>query len=192
MADLLETKQDGVAILTLNRPEARNALSQPMLAGLLEALPRLAADSTVGAIVVTGAGGAFCAGGDVKGFASNEGGANHGRSPEQAAYALRQSMEVSRWLHDMPKITIAAIPGARPAPASPSRWPAISGSPQRPRRSPRPLQRSACQAILAERISCRSSSASPRRRSSTSSPTSFLARKPSASASSTARSIRPN
>jgi 2-(1,2-epoxy-1,2-dihydrophenyl)acetyl-CoA isomerase len=112
MADLLETKQDGVAILTLNRPEARNALSQPMLAALLEALPRLAADASVGAIVVTGSGGAFCAGGDVKGFAANEGGANHGRSPEQAAYALRQSMEVSRWLHDMPKITIAAIPGA--------------------------------------------------------------------------------
>jgi 2-(1,2-epoxy-1,2-dihydrophenyl)acetyl-CoA isomerase len=112
MADLLETKQDGVAILTMNRPEARNALSQPMLAALLEALPRLAADSSIGAVVITGAGNAFCAGGDVKGFAATEGGANHGRSPEEAAHALRQSMEVSRWLHDMPKITIASIPGA--------------------------------------------------------------------------------
>ena len=96
MADVLETIEDGVAVLTLNRPEARNALSQPMLAALLEALPRLSADPKVGAIVITGAGGAFCAGGDVKGFASNEGGANHGRSPEQAAYSLRQTMEVSR------------------------------------------------------------------------------------------------
>jgi len=112
MADLLETVQDGVAVLTLNRPEARNALSNAMLDGLLEALPRLAADSVVGAIVVTGAGGAFCAGGDVKGFAAAEGGANHGRSPEESAHGLRQRMEVSRWLHDMPKITIAAIPGA--------------------------------------------------------------------------------
>ncbi len=112
MADVLETIEDGVAVLTLNRPEARNALSQPMLAGLLEALPRLAANPDVGAVIVTGAGGAFCAGGDVKGFAATDGGANHGRSPEQAAYALRQSMEISRWLHDMPKITIAAIPGA--------------------------------------------------------------------------------
>ncbi|MFZ4685174.1 MAG: enoyl-CoA hydratase [Hyphomonadaceae bacterium] len=112
MADLLETRQDGVAILTMNRPEARNALSQPMLGALLEALPRLAADPEVGAIVITGAGGAFCAGGDVKGFAATDGGANHGRSPEQAAHALRQSMEVSRWLHDLPKITIASIPGA--------------------------------------------------------------------------------
>lgn len=112
MADLLESKQDGVAILTMNRPEARNALSSGMLAALLEALPRLAADPTVGAVIITGAGGAFCAGGDVKGFAATDGGANHGRSPEQAAYLLRQNMEVSRWLHDMPKITIAAIPGA--------------------------------------------------------------------------------
>ncbi len=112
MADLLESKQDGVAILTMNRPEARNALSADMLAALLEALPRLAADPDVGAIIITGSGGAFCAGGDVKGFAATEGGANHGRSPEQAAYSLRQNMEISRWLHDMPKITIAAIPGA--------------------------------------------------------------------------------
>jgi len=112
MADLLETRQDGVAILTLNRPEARNALSGEILSGLMEALPRLAADSSVGAVVITGAGGAFCAGGDVKRFAASDGGANHGRSPEEAAYSLRQSMEVSRWLHDMPKITIAAIPGA--------------------------------------------------------------------------------
>jgi len=89
MADLLETKQDGVAILTMNRPEARNALSQPMLAALLEALPRLAADASIGAIVITGAGGAFCAGGDVKGFAATDGGANHGRSPEEAAFAIR-------------------------------------------------------------------------------------------------------
>lgn len=112
MADLLETRQDGVAILTMNRPEARNALSNAMLESMLEALPRLAADPEVGAILLTGAGGAFCAGGDVKGFAASEGGANHGRSPEQAAHGLRQRMEVSRWLHEMPKITIAAIPGA--------------------------------------------------------------------------------
>src|SRR5579871_6199396 len=112
MPDLLETKKDGIAILTLNRPEARNALSEAMLQGLLEALPRLSNDAEVGCIVLTGSGGAFCAGGDVKGFASDKGGANHGRSPEQAAYSLRQRMEVSRWLHEMPKITIASIPGA--------------------------------------------------------------------------------
>lgn len=112
MADLLETVEDGVAILTMNRPDARNALSNDMLERMLEALPRLAADRDVGAVVLTGAGGAFCAGGDVKGFAASGGGANHGQSPEQAAFNLRQRMEVSRWLHEMPKITIASIPGA--------------------------------------------------------------------------------
>jgi 2-(1,2-epoxy-1,2-dihydrophenyl)acetyl-CoA isomerase len=112
MADLLESIEGGVATLTMNRPEARNALSSDMLERLLEALPRLAADPAVGAIVVTGAGGAFCAGGDVKGFAASGGGANHGQSPEQASFNLRQRMEVSRWLHEMPKITIASIPGA--------------------------------------------------------------------------------
>ncbi len=112
MADLIETVTDGVAVLTMNRPEARNALSNEMLTMMLEALPRLAAEPDIGAVVVTGAGGAFCAGGDVKGFARNKGGANHGMSVEAAAHNLRQRMEVSRWLHEMPKITIAAIPGA--------------------------------------------------------------------------------
>lgn len=112
MADLLETREGGVAILTMNRPDARNALSPDMHERMREALPRLAADPEVGAVILTGAGGAFCAGGDVKRFASSENGANHGRSPEQAAHSLRQGMEVSRWLHEMPKITIAAIPGA--------------------------------------------------------------------------------
>src|SRR5262245_55520244 len=82
MADLLESKSDGVATLTMNRPEAKNALSTAMLDGLLEALPRLAQDPSIGAVIITGAAGAFCAGGDVKGFAKTEGGANHGRSPE--------------------------------------------------------------------------------------------------------------
>jgi len=112
MADLIETFTDGVAVLTMNRPEARNALSNDMLERFLEALPRLAANPAVGAVVVTGAARAFCAGGDVKGFAATDGGANHGASPEQAAFTLRQKMEVSRWLHDMPKPTIASIPGA--------------------------------------------------------------------------------
>lgn len=112
MADLIETVSDGVAVLTMNRPDARNALSRDMLVALNEALPRLHADPAVGAIVLTGAGGAFCSGGDVKGFAATEGGANAGRTPETAQLELRRSMEASRWLHEGPKITIAAIPGA--------------------------------------------------------------------------------
>src|SRR4029077_1638958 len=50
---LLEAVSDGVATLTLNRPERLNALSTPIMDGLLEALPRLARDSAIGAIVLT-------------------------------------------------------------------------------------------------------------------------------------------
>lgn len=61
---------DGVATLTLNRPAARNALETSMLAAFYRASVRAAEDRGVRAMVVTGAGGHFCAGGDVKGFAS--------------------------------------------------------------------------------------------------------------------------
>ncbi|MBN8905191.1 MAG: enoyl-CoA hydratase/isomerase family protein, partial [Rhodospirillales bacterium] len=69
MPDLLETIEDGVATLTLNRPEALNALSMEIRHGLLEALDRLGKDDSVGCIVLTGAGRGFCAGGDVKSMA---------------------------------------------------------------------------------------------------------------------------
>src|SRR5881409_3642269 len=67
--DVLETVKDGVAVLTLNRPDRLNAMSGPMLDTLLEALPRLAEDPAVGVVVLTGAGRGFCAGGDVKAMA---------------------------------------------------------------------------------------------------------------------------
>jgi 2-(1,2-epoxy-1,2-dihydrophenyl)acetyl-CoA isomerase len=108
--DLLEHIEDGVATLTMNRPERLNALSRPMLDAMLEALPRLAEDATVGAVVLTGAGRAFCAGGDVKAMA--EGTEADGATLEDKAGALRARMEVSRWLHEAPKPTIAMVRGA--------------------------------------------------------------------------------
>jgi len=116
---LIESRDQGVATLTMNRPEARNAMSGAMMAALQEALPRLAADQTVRCVVLTGAGAAFCAGGDVKGFASEAAGDGAGtRSAggggfnlEARVHGLRVGMELSRWLHEMPKPTLAAIPG---------------------------------------------------------------------------------
>jgi 2-(1,2-epoxy-1,2-dihydrophenyl)acetyl-CoA isomerase len=108
--DLLERVEDGVALLTLNRPERLNALSRAMLDGLLEALPRLAEDFQVGVVVLTGAGRAFCAGGDVKAMAEGQEAA--GATLEERAQGLRARMEVSRWLHEMPKPTIAMVRGA--------------------------------------------------------------------------------
>jgi 2-(1,2-epoxy-1,2-dihydrophenyl)acetyl-CoA isomerase len=108
--DLLETVKDGVAIFTMNRPDRLNALSRDMLDGLLDALKRMAADPTVGVVVLTGAGRGFCAGGDVKAMA--EGAEAEGDSLEARAQALRERMEVSRLLHELPKPTIAMIRGA--------------------------------------------------------------------------------
>lgn len=109
---LIETFEDGIATLTMNRPESRNALSGEMLAALSAAAPRLALDPNVRAVVITGAGGAFCAGGDVKGFVADKGSAGEGPTFDQRVNGLRNGMDFSRWLHEMPKPTLAVIPGA--------------------------------------------------------------------------------
>jgi 2-(1,2-epoxy-1,2-dihydrophenyl)acetyl-CoA isomerase len=108
--DLLEDVKDGVAVLTMNRPDRLNALSWAMLDAMLEALPRLAANAEVGVVILTGAGRGFCAGGDVKAMA--EGLEAEGDTLEQRAQSLRARMETSRWLHEMPKPTIAMVRGA--------------------------------------------------------------------------------
>ena len=108
--DVLEVVESGVAVLTLNRPDRLNAMSGPMLDALLAALPRLAEDPEVGVVVLTGAGRGFCAGGDVKAMA--EGREFGGTTLEEKAQALRSRMDVSRWLHEMPKVTIAMVRGA--------------------------------------------------------------------------------
>jgi 2-(1,2-epoxy-1,2-dihydrophenyl)acetyl-CoA isomerase len=107
LPELLETIEDGIATLTFNRPERMNALSTPIMEGLLHGLPRLTGDPAVKVIVLTGAGRAFCAGGDVKSMA--EGGER--RSAAEATAHLRSRMEVSRILHELPKPTIAMING---------------------------------------------------------------------------------
>ena len=106
--ELLETVTDRVATLTLNRPDRLNALSTSMLDGLLEALPRLAADPEVAVVILTGAGRGFCAGGDVKSMADGTSLLN----VEDAVGRLRSRMEVSRLLHEIPKPTIAMVNGA--------------------------------------------------------------------------------
>lgn len=107
--DLLETIEDGVAVLTMNRPDSLNALSGDMLDAMLEAFPRLANDSSVGCVVLTGAGRGFCAGGDVKAMAQGTEFAD--TTLEGKAQALRAKMETSRFLHEMPKPTIAMVRG---------------------------------------------------------------------------------
>ena len=105
--------EDGVAILTMNRPERRNALSGEMLAAIAITLLTCETDPEIGCIVLTGAGGAFCAGGDVKGMAEGSlgGAAAVGLDAQIHAQRISQRATAGR-LYKMPKPTIAALPGA--------------------------------------------------------------------------------
>lgn len=109
MTQELNVQQDnGVLTLTLNRPERLNALTTPMTEALLAQLRRAAVDPQVRAVVLTGAGRAFCAGGDVKSMAEDT---SEHQTLEQRAQQLREHMECSRLLHEMPKPTIAVARG---------------------------------------------------------------------------------
>jgi 2-(1,2-epoxy-1,2-dihydrophenyl)acetyl-CoA isomerase len=107
--DLTARVEDRVAVLTMSRPERRNALSVPMLTAMSRVIPAVAADPEVRCVVLTGAGGAFCAGGDVKAFASGAGleGTFEDRVREQQ-YAHRH---VTLALYEMAKPTVAVLPG---------------------------------------------------------------------------------
>lgn len=105
---LLESFDDGLLTLTLNRPDSRNALNAQLVQQLLNSVGRAATDSRVRAILLTGAGKTFCAGGDVKDMARG----SETRSFDERVRSLRAGMEVARLLHQMPKPTIAVIRGA--------------------------------------------------------------------------------
>jgi 2-(1,2-epoxy-1,2-dihydrophenyl)acetyl-CoA isomerase len=111
--DLRLDLKERVAILTMNRPERRNALSGEMVEGYRRALPVLARDPDVGCVLVTGAGRGFCAGGDVKGMAARDGAGGGAPSLEGRIQSLLDDeLAVSAALYEMPKPTIAALPGA--------------------------------------------------------------------------------
>lgn len=114
--DLLASIDGGVATLVMNRPERRNALSGAMLNAMAEALAACESDPNVAVVVLTGAGGAFCAGGDVKGMAEGSGGGSTERAGADIdsrihAQRLSQRNTAGR-LYRMPKPTIASLPGA--------------------------------------------------------------------------------
>jgi 2-(1,2-epoxy-1,2-dihydrophenyl)acetyl-CoA isomerase len=110
MADEILTRvSNGLAVVTLNRPERLNALTSDMIVNLTGILAGYAADPDIGCVVLTGAGKGFCSGGDVAVQAANAGKST--LSPEQRADGLRAGMEASRLLHEMPKPTIAMVNG---------------------------------------------------------------------------------
>ena len=109
--DLRAEIDDGVAVITMNRPDRRNAFSQAMISALGTVLAQVEADEAVGCVVLTGADGAFCAGGDVKNMAAPAADRD-GASLDAAIHRQRLSQRAtSGRLWNMPKPTIAAIPG---------------------------------------------------------------------------------
>lgn len=111
---LLAELDEGVLTLTLNRPEARNAMSGAMNAALAEQLARAELESAVKCVVLTGAGKGFCAGGDVKGMASGgDAGGSGGNTIDAAIHRQRLNQRATAGkLFTMPKPTLAALPGA--------------------------------------------------------------------------------
>ena len=103
--------ESGVATLALNRPDKRNAMNDAMRAQLIEALERVAADKAVRALVVTGNGKSFCAGGDIAGMEQRMGAPAGEVAFNGWTRQLRVHHAVSL-LHTMPKPTIAAVNGA--------------------------------------------------------------------------------
>ncbi len=109
--DLLARIEDRVAILTMNRPKRRNAFSSAMLAGLQVALIEAEQAHDIGCVVLTGAEGAFCAGGDVKGMADSQGKGQMGLDEAIHLQRLAQRGTAGR-IYEMPKPVIAMLPGA--------------------------------------------------------------------------------
>jgi 2-(1,2-epoxy-1,2-dihydrophenyl)acetyl-CoA isomerase len=106
---VIQTSVEGrVATLTFHRPEKLNALNAELLFGSMEALRSWSADPNVGAIVVTGSGRAFCAGGDVSAMAKES---ESSETLEQSIDRLRSWQEISWLLYNSPRVTIAAVNG---------------------------------------------------------------------------------
>jgi 2-(1,2-epoxy-1,2-dihydrophenyl)acetyl-CoA isomerase len=103
---LLERRDGRIVTLTMNRPERLNALSREMSDMLYEAILRTDADPDVGAVIITGSGRGFCAGGDVKNMAERK---NPDRA-ERLAY-LKQSHKVPLAMRNSSKVIITAING---------------------------------------------------------------------------------
>src|SRR6516225_9160641 len=105
MENLQLSVADGIATLTLSRPERKNALSTAMRIDLEDALAQLRANPDVRALVLTGAGGDFCSGGDLSSFGGDKRADGAGRA------AMRALHRVFSELADFDRPVIAAVDG---------------------------------------------------------------------------------
>jgi 2-(1,2-epoxy-1,2-dihydrophenyl)acetyl-CoA isomerase len=105
---VLESKQDGIATLTLNRPDKLNAINKDLAVALNEALGRLTTDKSIYVVVITGAGRAFCAGGDLGVIGE---GRKHNDTSELEPL-LRAGMHAVLKMRSMAQPVIASVHGA--------------------------------------------------------------------------------
>src|SRR5215470_8152487 len=105
---VLEAKHDGIAKLVMNRPDRLNALNNELAAALSDALNRISNDESVRVVVLTGAGRAFCAGGDLALIGK---GRTTGATKELEPL-LRSGMQAVLTMRTMPQPVIAAVNGA--------------------------------------------------------------------------------
>ncbi len=110
---LLRRDRDGVAHLTLNRPAARNALSDALLAALADVLGRIADDSDVRAVAISAEGPVFCAGHDLKEVTAYRGDPDRGR--ERFADLFARCADVMTRIVRLPQPVIAAVDGVATA-----------------------------------------------------------------------------
>jgi 2-(1,2-epoxy-1,2-dihydrophenyl)acetyl-CoA isomerase len=125
MQDVVDLKQDGsILTITMNRPERLNALNRQLMRRLRETISEAALDTSVRVVIITGAGRAFCAGGDIKGATSGE--MEDDTDPltqklrddprwsaaESSIDRLMRDNVATKLLHTMPKPTIAMVRGA--------------------------------------------------------------------------------
>src|SRR3989441_9537745 len=104
---VLESREAGVATLTLNRPERLNALNTELGAALVAALARAAADRDVRVVVLTGAGRAFCAGGDIAVLRD----ARQRNAGPELEGLMRSGVQIVLAVADMRKPVLAAVNG---------------------------------------------------------------------------------
>jgi enoyl-CoA hydratase/carnithine racemase len=107
-AELLCRIEERVAVVTLNRPESRNALSVSLKEALQRVFDALDVDAGVGCVLLTGAGKAFCSGGDTKVMAS----AGRPPSMEDRQKLLRWEHRLPAKIHSLTKPVVCALPGA--------------------------------------------------------------------------------
>lgn len=103
--------QSGIATLTLNRPDKRNAMSDDMRTEFIHALEHVTADKAIRALVLTGAGKGFCAGGDISGMERRMN-APPGEIGFNGWHRQQRVHHTQALLHTMPKPVIAAVNGA--------------------------------------------------------------------------------